>query len=214
MKFRYWLLVGFLAVATVGYWRSYGERIDRLQFGLGVGSALFIVAAVVVPSLIMALCQIALSIIRDVPSGRWREWRPLSVAFSAALCVVLPVALAVFVPERTLYWTEADNYVGDDRKVCGPVISVRATTTEDGRDLTFVNVGTSYPDRSGVTFAVNGPSFQKSDMPADDVCAEGAIREHEGRSQIFVSSAARLMFPSLSSADPEDVDCYDFKTCY
>lgn len=185
VKMRYWLLLGFLVPFAVGYVISSGETSDRVFAGIALAAPLFIVAAVGLPALLLGLVSSLTAVVRDVPSGDWRSWRPLNVALAVVVYVAVPVTLfLVFVlPGGSIDYEEAGDYIGEEREVCGPVVDVEFTKTEDGRDLTFVNVGEPYPDRDGFTFAVNGSPFEESDLPDGYVCAEGELRRFEGRPQ-------------------------------
>lgn len=213
VKMRYWLLLGFLVPFSIGFLSSSGEPSERVGAGLALGFPFALVSMVALPVVLMGLVLTVRALVRDIPSGEWRKWKPLNVALAVGCFVVLPVTLVLTfgLPDRSIGYEEAGDHIGEEHKVCGPVVDVESTMTDDGDDLTFVNVGEPYPDRDGFTFAVNGSPFKESDLPDDYVCAEGELRRFEGRPQMFVASTSDLRFPGIEG---EEDNCYDFRVCY
>lgn len=71
-------------------------------------------------------------------------------------------------------WSEAERHVGSVQRVCGPLMSVRAT--DDG---TFVNVGRDYPSADRFTFIFWDIYLQPIESGAT-ICGSGHIYLYDG----------------------------------
>lgn len=92
----------------------------------------------------------------------------------------------------TISWNQADQYVGEVKTVCGPVVDSTYATKSNGKP-TFLNLGKKYPDSDRFTVLIwgrdrdNFPVNPESYYFGETICATGLIQEYNGILEIEVS---------------------------
>ncbi len=100
-------------------------------------------------------------------------------------------------PSDHILWSDASEYLGEERTVCGPVAGTHYAKESRGKP-TFLNIGEDYPspDRFVVLIWVEyRDNF--SNKPEDyydgkTICAQGEILEYEGIFEIEVQSPSDI----------------------
>lgn len=87
---------------------------------------------------------------------------------------------------------EASNYIGENKTVCGKVVSTYYARTSNGAP-TFLNLDRAYPNHifTAVIFEENRDNFRgKSEKmyKSKKICVSGTIVEYKGVPQIVVES--------------------------
>ena len=111
--------------------------------------------------------------------------------------VAAPVAepAAVF-PAGHITASEASNYVGSRKTVCGQAVSVTYAANSTGKP-TLLNFDRPYPDQL-FTVVIWGQNRDNFPEPPDilyggrEVCATGLISDYQGRPQIEVALPAQM----------------------
>jgi hypothetical protein len=97
----------------------------------------------------------------------------------------------------SIRWQVAENYVGQRRKVRGPVRSTVYARRSRGRP-TFLNVGRPFPNPQRFTVVIWGRYRRRFPNPPERlyrdeyICARGRIRLFEGVPEVFVSSPGAI----------------------
>lgn len=106
----------------------------------------------------------------------------------------------------TLSWDDAKDHVGDNEEVCGPMMSIRHTTTSAGGDITLINIGVDYPDPARFTFVLVGQSMGDHVLDGSTTaCGSGEIYLFRGLPQIRTDSVAT---DSSGDGNPDPPDPY------
>ena len=103
-------------------------------------------------------------------------------------------------------WDGAGTHVGEKKKVCGPVESVR----HDG-GVTFVNVGEDYPSPERFVIVLwNDETFDVGNWDRFPwACITGRISEYDGVAQIETYDSADIEI----SYEADYHDCVDAGAC-
>jgi len=94
-------------------------------------------------------------------------------------------------------WTEAGQYAGEERQVCGPVAGTHFAEDSRGKP-TFLNVGEDYPSPKRFVVLIwgddrhNFPSAPEDYYEGKAICASGEIQEYEGVFEIEIRSPAQI----------------------
>jgi len=94
-------------------------------------------------------------------------------------------------------WTEAGQYVGETRAVCGPVAGTHFAEGSRGQP-TFLNVGVDYPSPQRFVVLIwgderpNFPSAPESYYDGKTICARGEIKEYQGVFEVEVRSPEQI----------------------
>ena len=94
-------------------------------------------------------------------------------------------------------WTEAGQYAGEERQVCGPVAGTHFAEDSRGKP-TFLNVGEDYPSPKRFVVLIwgddrhNFPSAPEDYYEGKTICASGEIQEYEGVFEIEIRSPAQI----------------------
>ena len=100
-------------------------------------------------------------------------------------------------PDDQILWSDASEYLGEERSVCGPVAGTHFADSSRGKP-TFLNIGEDYPspDRFVVLiwgeYRDNFPRKPEKYYEGVTICAEGEIQEYEGIFEIEVRSPADI----------------------
>ena len=92
--------------------------------------------------------------------------------------------------------SEASNYVGSRKTVCGQVASATFAANDSGQP-TFLNLDRPYPDQL-FTIVIWGRNRDRFAEPPEilyggiEVCVSGLISQHQGQPQIEVASPAQM----------------------
>ncbi len=98
---------------------------------------------------------------------------------------------------ETISWNKADDYVGEFRTVCGPVVDSHFASTTGG-EPTFLNLGKPYPDPDRFTVLIWGEDRSKfTNEPEDyyfqkEICVSGMIEEYQGSMEIVVDKPSQI----------------------
>lgn len=125
----------------------------------------------------------------------------------ALLAAALPVAGCDEVvdadgPDDNGNWDTAHQHLGEEMKVCGPVIGVGTD-----QDDVFLNVGFDYPNEDRFTIVLwdVGPTDLASHK-GKDVCVTGTVSDYQGVAQVEVRSVDAVKFFPAGSAQGEFSD--------
>jgi len=108
----------------------------------------------------------------------------------------LAVSSGGFCP-RSIRWQDAENHVGEQRRVRGPVISTKYARGSTGRP-TFLNVGRAFPNPNRFTVVIWGRNRDRFPAPPENlyrgeyICVRGRIRLFEGVPETFLSSPGNI----------------------
>jgi len=97
----------------------------------------------------------------------------------------------------SIRWQNAENFVGQRRKVRGPVRSTVYARRSTGRP-TFLNVGRPFPNPKRFTVVIWGRYRKRFPSPPERlyrdeyICARGKLRLFEGVPEVFVSGPGAI----------------------
>ena len=96
-----------------------------------------------------------------------------------------------------IQWNEAQDYIGVEVIVCGPVVDSKWASGSNGRP-TFLNIGKPYPDPDRFTVVIWGeyrdsfPELPEEFYHGKTVCVTGIIEEYKHSAQIELRSPSRI----------------------
>lgn len=109
----------------------------------------------------------------------------------------VPTSASEVILDSTVDWDDAKSYIGEFKKVCGPVVDSHYASSSNGQP-TFINVGKEYPDPDRFTVVIwgryrgNFASSPEQYYLGKTICVNGLIEEYEGVSQIEANSPSQI----------------------
>jgi len=100
-------------------------------------------------------------------------------------------------PTDHILWSDASEYLGEERTVCGPVEGTHFANDSRGKP-TFLNIGENYPSPDRFVVLIWGEyrdNFSRKPekyYEGKTICAEGEIQEYEGIFEIEVQSPSDI----------------------
>ena len=94
-------------------------------------------------------------------------------------------------------WSQAKNYLGERKSVCGLVTGTNYDSTING-EPTFLDMGKKYPDPTRFTVLIWGNqrinfSFKPEDFYANkNICVTGLILDNKGSTEIEVQTPSQI----------------------
>jgi DNA/RNA endonuclease YhcR with UshA esterase domain len=98
---------------------------------------------------------------------------------------------------REIAWSEADEYVGTEVTVCGPVMDTKWASGSNGKP-TFLNLGKPYPDPDRFTVVIweeyryNFPGPPEELYIGKTICVSGEVEEYKNSPQIEVRYPSQI----------------------
>ncbi len=134
-------------------------------------------------------------VLPEVPAQRGTP-SPTVASFAPAP-LPKPTASASDAGGETIAWSEAQNYVGQTKTVCGTVARANYAAQTTGKP-TYLDLGRAYPDPARVSVLIWGESREKFSTPPEiaykdkPICVTGVIKLYRGLVEIEVKAATQI----------------------
>lgn len=110
-----------------------------------------------------------------------------------------PTPVSVFNPNE-IPWTQAVNYIGSTKTVCGKIVHMGDDISEEGSGAIWLDMGARYPDKNRISI-VFWPEYQKAFgyeaninelYMAENICITGFIESFDGVPQIEATTPKQI----------------------
>lgn len=133
---------------------------------------------------------------------RKNEPAVVRIGLAATLLLAVLALVAVLVPcptvaaDQPLSAAEAKHHIGEDKTVCGKVVSATYARRSRGQP-TFINLDKPYPKHvfTAVIWAGDRQKFRKPpevELRDKRICVKGEITEYRGKAQIVVKEPKQI----------------------
>lgn len=98
----------------------------------------------------------------------------------------------------TIPWEQASQHRGENRTVCGPVVSTAYGANVNGAP-TWLNIGRDHPDTRRFQVLIWGDDRSNFPQPPEEIyqeeriCATGVIEIYEGVAEMVIASPASIV---------------------